>query len=132
VDDSSTSLWIGPRSGGTGVAPGTYKYQSSFNLTGFDPATILISGRVAADNRITSIRINGFETGFSRGGDSSFNAWTPLNIDATTFPRFNQGVNNIEISVSNTGTTPTPAGPSPCRNCPTPTTRWSRTSTLRR
>jgi hypothetical protein len=110
VDDSSTSLWIGPRSGGTGVAPGTYKYQSSFNLTGFDPATILISGRVAADNRITSIRINGFETGFSTGGDSSFNAWTPLNIDATTFPRFNQGVNNIEISVSNTGTTPTPAG----------------------
>jgi hypothetical protein len=110
VNDSSTSLWIGPRGGGVGVAPGSYRYLSSFNLTGFDPATVRITGRVAADNRVTNLRINGFETGFTTASDSSFESWTPLTIDAATFPRFNQGTNSIEIVVNNSGATASPAG----------------------
>ena len=47
-----------------GAGPGVYVYRASLDLTGFDLATMVISGKWATDNFGVKIRVNGTDVGF--------------------------------------------------------------------
>src|SRR5262245_3765061 len=60
VAESDISRWIAPQAAqGTGNAEGNYTYETTFDLTGFDPATANITGRWSVDNTGTDIVLNG-------------------------------------------------------------------------
>lgn len=69
---NSTSGWITPLLGSGNTASGSaglaYTYQTTFNLTGINFASLVINGKVTADNGISDILINGISTGFQYGG----------------------------------------------------------------
>jgi hypothetical protein len=80
VDNSSTSQWIwqNPNGQPTNV---TRTFRTTFNLTGLDPNTALISGKWAVDNIGVDILINGISTGNSIPfGFSAFDRFTPFSI----------------------------------------------------
>src|SRR5262249_55201966 len=48
--NTASSKWIGPELNTSSGAVGLYTYRISFNLTGFDPKSVVIQGRWATDN----------------------------------------------------------------------------------
>jgi len=103
VDNSSTSQWIWQKPDGspTGV---TLKFRTTFNLTGFNPSTALISGLWAADNVGVDILINGISTGNNipgNGGDgfSAFDRFTNFSITEG----FISGLNTLDFVVQDQG-----------------------------
>jgi hypothetical protein len=93
--NTSTGQWIGPQAQGneTNDAPGLYIYSESFDLTGFNLATVVLSGQIAADDS-AEVFLNGVDTGM---GASTFSSLSALNITSG----FNQGLNTITIDVTN-------------------------------
>ncbi|MCE9565046.1 MAG: cadherin-like domain-containing protein [Planctomycetes bacterium] len=69
VANDSNSEWIAPLGSGADASatPGTYKYQTTIDLTGYDPTTAVLSGRWSADNEGVNVYLNG----------------TPLNLSVT-------------------------------------------------
>lgn len=111
--DNQFSTWISPTT--NTVAPGAtdgsaiYLYQTEFDLTGLDPATAVVSGQWATDNRGIDILINGAGTG--QANTSQFAAWTSFQITNG----FVRGTNFLTFVVNNgEGETP-PDGPSGLR-----------------
>jgi hypothetical protein len=101
--DGPKSKWIGPRSDElNGNAQGTYTYRTTFDLTGFNPATAVLTGQFAADNSAI-IMLNGVAVGISGSGYSTF---TPFAISS----RFVAGVNTLDFVVTNNQPTPNPTG----------------------
>ncbi|MBI3870839.1 MAG: immunoglobulin domain-containing protein, partial [Verrucomicrobia bacterium] len=97
--DSPDSAWIAPAKSTVGPnetngAPNFY-YQTTFNLSGRDPATARISGRWATDNRGVDILINGVSTGQSN--PSQYGTWTPFQI----FTGFIPGLNTLTFVINN-------------------------------
>jgi hypothetical protein len=97
---NSTSLasrWITPKPNGvTSFDPATpvvYTYSTSFDLSGFDPATASFAGRFAADNTVDSIFLNGTQIG--SGG--SFSDWSEFAASTG----FVSGLNTLEFVVRN-------------------------------
>ena len=118
VPDGPTSEWIGPLSGGQVVqAAGQYVYRTSFDLTGYDPATAVIRGQFSSDNSALAF-LNGVDTGL-RSDAAEFAGIQPLAISSG----FTPGVNYLDFVVHNnegpTGLrldmalTATPIGPAP-------------------
>ena len=110
LGDNTLSAWIspslttdGPSSGPSGTS---YRYETTFDLTGFNPTTARLAGRWATDNRGADILINGVSTGQSN--PTEFAAWTPFQITSG----FVAGVNRITFVVNN-GTAGSPAGIDP-------------------
>jgi len=96
IGDSSVSAWISPATDTT--APGaasTYRYETSFDLTGFSPATAHIVGRWATDNTGVDILINGTSTGLAN--TTQFDVWTNFSITSG----FISGVNALTFIVRN-------------------------------
>jgi hypothetical protein len=57
-------MWVGP-TGGSDIAPaGNYMYTLTFDLSGLDPATAVISGQWSSDNQSVII-LNGINTTFT-------------------------------------------------------------------
>ncbi|MBN8453751.1 hypothetical protein [Accumulibacter sp.] len=84
--DAPTSRWIAPTlvdvlpNGIPTIHPlGSYTYRTTFDLTGFDPATAVIAGCWAADNEGFNILINSAPTA---QGAVGFAAWTPFTVAA--------------------------------------------------
>jgi PEP-CTERM motif len=98
IGDSTTSAWIGP----AGTAPaGDYTYQTTFDLTGLDPATAILSGQWATDNAGVLV-LNGVSTGFTSPfgvaeGSYSFEVWHQFTINSG----FVDGVNTLDFVVNN-------------------------------
>ncbi|MCF7734488.1 MAG: cadherin-like domain-containing protein [Akkermansiaceae bacterium] len=113
--NSSTSLWIGPRadsagsagiSADAGAGPGVYVYRTSLDLTGFDLATVVISGKWSSDNEGIEIRVNGTAIGFPNTVGTTFATLVPFNINNTAFPALlTDGVNTVDFVVKNTDAT---------------------------
>jgi serine/threonine-protein kinase len=102
------SRWISPQADETtGDPPGAYIYRTTFDLSGFDLATMRITGRTAADNRVLDVRLNGQSMGLMAEG---FNTFTPFEITRG----FIAGRNVLEFIVRNDGDT-TGANPSGLR-----------------
>ena len=95
VFNSDQSKWIGPRFETSGAAGGDYTYQTTFDLTGFDPNTVVLLGGWATDNLGTDIKLNGNSTGLLNG--TQFGALTPFTITTG----FQAGVNTLEFLVNN-------------------------------
>jgi hypothetical protein len=83
--------------------PGIYDYRTSFDLTGFDPSTALISGRWSADSQGTDILINGQATGHQTVPSNFASGFSPF----TTAGEFlHAGVNTVDFLVNNSPGTP--------------------------
>jgi hypothetical protein len=115
IPDASSTLsrWISINSGfgiqGTSVPMGTYNFQVTFDMTGFDAATALIpSSRSASDDSMAAIRVNG-TTAFTRaaGQDTGQENWftLPANLGAGAFTA---GVNTITFQLDNIPPSRTP------------------------
>ena len=95
ANDSSSS-WIGPTNPGTlNINQGTYFYQTRFSLDNFLPSTVRIEARVAVDNQLTNIFVNGTSTGLSHVGFDAFSS--PLAITTGFVP----GQNTLEFRALN-------------------------------
>lgn len=106
IPNSSSSKWIAPQADqqafveGNNVA-GTYIYQLTFDLTGYDPASASISGLWATDNPGQDILINGLSTGITHTDGAqgySFQFFSSFTITSG----FVAGLNNLDFVVYNT------------------------------
>ncbi|MHC1763669.1 MAG: lamin tail domain-containing protein [Verrucomicrobiia bacterium] len=97
--------WIGVVNPGTeNVAAGEYRYRTTFNLDGFDPATAQVTMTVGADNRLTSVLLNGVSKSIAYVGFSEMSGEFAL-ADG-----FIPGLNTLDFVTVNDSTTPNPAG----------------------
>src|SRR5437667_8408044 len=102
--NDALSSWIGPVNPGTAnVAPGEYRYRTTFDLSGFDPATAQVILSVAADNRLNNVLLNGASTGIAFVGFSGFSP------NFTIARGFVSGTNTLDFLTANDATTPNPA-----------------------
>src|SRR5438105_2783920 len=90
------SKWIAPLGNqSTGNAPGRYTFRISFDLTGLDPLSAVITGKWATDDGGTDIVINGHSTGLKTTGYQTFSpVFTISNV-------FVAGINTIDFGVTN-------------------------------
>ncbi|MES2706025.1 MAG: immunoglobulin domain-containing protein [Verrucomicrobiota bacterium] len=95
---SGTSKWISTRADSIAAPGGDYVYKTTLDLTGFDPASAVITGSWSSDNTGKGIRVNGAATGLTITGD--FTLLTPFRIDDSN-ANFISGVNTIEFVVEN-------------------------------
>ena len=99
------SGWIGVADPGTlNVAQGLYYYQTTFDLTGFDPGQARITLQVGVDNDLDDVLLNGVSTGIKSSGFSSLSAILTLTKG------FIAGTNTLEFRTSNASDSPNPAG----------------------
>jgi hypothetical protein len=98
LGDSVTSAWIGPLSDArfAGANGATFDYQTTFNLTGLNPATAVINGRWSTDDQGIDILINGASTGQTTP-PSSYASWTSFAITGG----FVSGLNTLDFLVFN-------------------------------
>ncbi|HIG26346.1 MAG TPA: hypothetical protein EYQ50_00540 [Verrucomicrobiales bacterium] len=103
VPNSDTSRWVGATDN-TNAEPGLYTFEMSFDLTGFDPDTVIISGSWATDNEGPEVRLNGVATGLRHRGN--FDTLIEFIIDSG----FVEGINTLEFDVNNAGESANPGG----------------------
>ena len=105
MDDTAASKWISPIADEQKYtdAPGSYTYQTTFTING-DASKINITGRVAGDDQITTVVLNGVT--IATNVSSTFQSWTnfALNTGLKT------GTNTVQIVVKNNGSGPNPTG----------------------
>jgi hypothetical protein len=104
LSNPTGAAWIQPTSGTTdNHAAGTYVYSTNFDLTGFDPTTATVSFRVAADDRISGVYLNGNNVGFTYNGVNGGAAYASLSDQFTiSNPAFFQdGLNQLQFHVVN-------------------------------
>lgn len=97
VANEADSKWIGPRTETSAAATGDYLYTHRFDLTGFDPATVRLSGEWSTDNEGRDVLLNGVSTGFKNLG--GFVAHSTFTITSG----FQEGVNELQFQVNNAG-----------------------------
>jgi hypothetical protein len=108
LGSSSMSTWISPSPDtlGRGDASGTYNYsyETTFDLTGFNPATARLAGRWLTDDSGVNILINGIGTG--QVNTNSYATWTPFEITSG----FVAGINRLTFVVNNGAPDNAPTG----------------------
>ncbi len=104
------SMWIAPSANESIInTPGLYTFRTTFDLTGFDLNSAVITGKWVSDNNGVNILINGISTGFTNSG------WF---YDASGFSTFTigsgfvAGLNTLDFIVLNgpTGGSQNPIG----------------------
>lgn len=104
LPNSDTSRWISPQTNElNGDAIGSYTYRTTFDLTGFDPATVRLTAKVAVDDAVDKIKLNGQILSLSAAGPAAFHT---LSISSG----FTVNVNTLEFSLKNNGTTTNSSG----------------------
>lgn len=98
------SRWIGPQFYTNSSAGGDYTFRTTFDLTGQDPASVLIELDVTSDNFLTNILINGSASGVT--GPGNFGGFTPLTLRAGVHGSFLPGVNTLDFVVNNASAGP--------------------------
>jgi hypothetical protein len=97
IADDTISTWIGPNNDMQLDGPvGLYDYQTTFDLTGMNPNTTIVTGQWSSDNGGIDILINGLSTGNTT---SNFYTWSPFTIGSG----FVAGVNTLDFIVQNDG-----------------------------
>ncbi|RYZ10346.1 MAG: hypothetical protein EOO73_01885 [Myxococcales bacterium] len=103
LPQSDASKWIAPTPDQPYPGPpspcnatGTYVYRTSFDLTGYDPDSLTITGGWAADNSGADIRLNGVGLSLPAG---SYTPLTAFTIDGG----FLSGVNTLDFVVTDVG-----------------------------
>jgi hypothetical protein len=107
IGDDSLSAWIRPNNPYNGLVndpAGVCDFQTTFDLTGLNPATVVLIGQWATDNAGLDILINGTSTGFTAAG---FGGWSSFTLSSG----FIAGVNTLDFIVNNlSGDTGNPTG----------------------
>jgi hypothetical protein len=99
------SKWIAPQADqSTGNLEGDYTYHTTFDLTGWDPASVRLSGEWASDNSGLDILINGTSTG--QRNDAGFTSWTPFQV----VTGFRNGINTLDVKINNAPSGVNPTG----------------------
>ena len=110
---SAASRWIGLSGGppnGHAVGGGTYFFDTTVNLTGYQPMTAEIQGlRTSADNALLAIFVNGHQV-FAKADTfmGEFDEWQYLGSVGLGF--FTSGLNTIQFEVENQPNTITDMG----------------------
>lgn len=118
IASGTGSKWIAPQadqsaSGSTSPAQaglnGDYEYQTTFDLSGYDATTAVITGQWATDNSGVAIFLNGTQVGTFTTPVNTFD-WSPFSFGPgqTTSVTFNPGVNTLVFKVHNN---PSSVGP---------------------
>lgn len=103
--DNFSSQWISPKAHETSSDPsGEYIYQDTFNLTGLNLASVVVTGRWTADN-YGDIVVNGVEVtsgsdGIIPNSSGEFRSFTSFVLNASNTD-FVSGVNTIQFDVFN-------------------------------
>ena len=96
LDNTTTSKWITPTANQAQSfdpsTPGTYKFELTFNLSGYDASSASFTGRFSADNAAT-VLLNGQEIGSGTG----FTSWTSFAASSG----FHTGLNTLDFDVTN-------------------------------
>lgn len=100
VTNSETSKWIVPQSAAGFVPGGNYVFRTTFDLTGFDPFSALLTGRWACESGGADVRLNGVSLGLFPPGQPG--AWTPILLTGG----FRTGTNVLEFEVYYNATIP--------------------------
>ena len=95
LPNTSASRWVWQTATGQPVNV-TRTFTTTFDLTGFMPATASITGRWATDNQGLDILINGVSTGQTAPG---FTSWTNFSISTG----FQTGVNTLAFVMKDVG-----------------------------
>jgi len=99
VPDDAHSGWIGWVDNAFPDHYGTYNYRTTFDLTGHDPSTAVLTGQWAAD-QFGSILLNGHSTGVSVP-DGNWNSAVDPNLTSFTINSgFVSGINTLDFIVS--------------------------------
>lgn len=93
----TVSAWVAPTASGNAGVGGIYVYQELVNLTGFNLATVSISGLFSTDNS-GFIRVNGAPIVASTGS-GDFGSLHPFTLNSG----FIAGINSIQLGVNNEG-----------------------------
>ncbi|MBN8456806.1 MAG: hypothetical protein J0M04_03105 [Verrucomicrobia bacterium] len=94
--NSDLSAWITPTGNGNDTHPaGIYDLEQTVDLSGFDPATVVVEGRWLADNAAELV-LNGVTTGISLG-EGHFSNWGQFKVESG----FRYGQNSLRFRVSN-------------------------------
>lgn len=102
VANGPSSQWISPSANqlccppGSGNPVGDYTYRTTFDLTGLDPGSALITGNWATDNAGVDILINGISTGQTTG-IADFGFFTSFSISTG----FVSGLNTLDFVTNN-------------------------------
>ncbi|MCA9266607.1 MAG: hypothetical protein KDA60_22270, partial [Planctomycetales bacterium] len=108
IQRTSTSQWIGPNDPGGNGPEGEYQYQLTFDMTGLDPASAVISGLWSVDNSTTEILLNGQPTGITQ--DGSFINLSYFELSAANGHTFLPGENTLVFPVVNAPASNNPIG----------------------
>lgn len=105
VGNSASGSWIGPVNPGTlSVNPGGYHYRTEFDLDGYHASSASISLRLAVDNTLQDVLLNGVSRKLSYSGFSSMSG--PFAIQSG----FRAGLNTLEFRTWNEGSESSPVG----------------------
>lgn len=105
VTPSSVSMWINP-DGLTGTnEPGTplgseFVYRTTFDLAGFDPASASITFRMAFDDWIQDVLVNGVSQGITNKSLGTFGFFTEYTVTSG----FRSGENSLSFLLGNWST----------------------------
>lgn len=103
--NSTNSSWISVANPGTlNIAAGAYAYQTAFDLRGFFTDSVELDLRVAADDRLTNVVLNGSPLNISRVG------FADLSPSFLLRSGFEEGTNTLEFQAVNDGTGANPGG----------------------
>ena len=94
--DGPLSRWISSTGTG-GPSAGSYVFETTFDLTGFDPTLTSISGQCATDNSLSGITLNGGSVSGDCDGFGSFGALFSISSG------FVGGVNSLQFTVVDAG-----------------------------
>lgn len=98
--DTAQSAWLVPNNGTDGsTGVGDLVYQTTIDLSNYDPKSIIINGLACADDSINTVIINGIVSTVSIPQFLSFHPFTLSN-------GFVKGLNIIQIRVNNSGVSP--------------------------
>ncbi len=95
--NTAGSRWIGPLPDTVGALAGEYVYQLSFDLTGVDIPTLVITGQSAVDDTAV-LRVNGVDTG--EVNNNGYASLTPFTLDSSN-ANFQDGLNTLEFVIQN-------------------------------
>src|SRR5262249_33434902 len=99
VSNDPASAWIGWRDSGDTQPYGDYTYELTFDLSGYDPSSVTLSGNWAAD-QFGSITLNGADTGVFVY-DGNWDSYYYPNLSPFTITSgFQPGLNRLDFIVN--------------------------------
>ncbi len=97
--DSVQSQWVSLTKELSGVGENTsFTFRTTFDLSGFDPATASIVGSFSVDNQVTAIRVNGIEVLVPEHPADGFQKMFSFSVDPE---HLEAGRNRLELDIFN-------------------------------